>query len=95
MVLHRAVVSRSRQSRCRALGREQFDWLKETLESSDATFKFVFLHSLVGGYDSPFGGSRGGHIYAEYFEYVKMVEDCDVADCSYVADTYTIPANWS
>ena len=77
----------------RTLGREQFDWLKETLESSDATFKFVFLHNLVGGYDSPFGGSRGGHIYAEYFEYVKTVEDCDVADCSYVADTYTIPAN--
>lgn len=53
----------------RTLGREQFDWLKETLESSDATFKFVFLHNLVGGLDNPFGGSRGGHIYAEYFEW--------------------------
>jgi len=53
----------------RTLGREQFDWLKETLESSDAIFKFVFLHHLIGGLDNPFGGSRGGHIYAEYFEW--------------------------
>ena len=53
----------------RTLGREQYDWLKETLESSNATFKFVFLHHLVGGLDNPFGGSRGGHIYAEYFEW--------------------------
>ena len=28
----------------RTLGREQYDWLRETLESSNATFKFVFLH---------------------------------------------------
>jgi hypothetical protein len=53
----------------RTLGRDQFDWLKATLEASDATFKFVFLHHLVGGLDNPFGGSRGGHIYAEYFEW--------------------------
>ena len=53
----------------RTLGREQYDWLKETLESSNASFKFVFIHHLVGGLDNPFGGSRGGHIYAEYFEW--------------------------
>jgi len=53
----------------RTLGREQYDWLKETLERSDATFKFVFLHHLVGGLDNPYGSSRGGHIYAEYFEW--------------------------
>ena len=63
--------------------------------SNRATLRSSSCFSIVssGGYDSPFGGSRGGHIYAEYFEYVKTVEDCDVADCSYVADTYTIPAN--
>lgn len=53
----------------RTLGREQFDWLKETLEGSDATFKFVFLHHLIGGLDNAFGSSRGGHLYADYFEW--------------------------
>ena len=53
----------------RSLGREQFDWLRDTLEASDATFKFVFLHHLIGGLDNPFGSSRGGHLYADYFEW--------------------------
>lgn len=53
----------------RTLGYEQYNWLRETLESSDATFKFVFLHHLIGGLDNPFGSSRGGHLYADYFEW--------------------------
>jgi hypothetical protein len=45
-----------------SLGREQYDWLVETLESSTATFKFVYLHNLVGGT----GPGRGG-VEASFF----------------------------
>jgi predicted phosphodiesterase len=40
-----------------SLGKEQYDWLKKTLESSKAKFKFVFIHQLVGGLDKQ---GRGG-----------------------------------
>ena len=53
----------------KSLGREQYDWLKETLADSDATFKFVFIHHLVGGLSNPYGGSRGGALYSDYFEW--------------------------
>lgn len=53
----------------RSLGRDQFDWLKQTLENSNATFKFVFLHHLIGGCDNPYGGSRGGILCSDYFEW--------------------------
>jgi len=50
------------------LGKDQYDWLAETLENSDATFKFVYLHNLVGGAASNRGGAEaslnfewGGH----------------------------------
>lgn len=39
------------------LGREQYDWLRDTLEGSPATFKFVFTHHLTGGVNT-YG--RGG-----------------------------------
>ena len=39
------------------LGSEQHKWLKKTLESSKAKFKFVFIHQLVGGLDTQ---GRGG-----------------------------------
>ncbi|MCE5325889.1 MAG: SMP-30/gluconolactonase/LRE family protein [Planctomycetaceae bacterium] len=39
------------------LGRQQYDWLKSTLESSKAKWKFVFCHQLVGGADE---AGRGG-----------------------------------
>jgi predicted phosphodiesterase len=48
------------------LGREQYDWLKRTLESSKATFKFIFIHHLVGGRDRQ---SRGGVEIAPLFEW--------------------------
>lgn len=47
------------------LGKEQYNWLKETLENSDAKYKFVFIHQLVGGDNQ----GRGGVEYAEYFEW--------------------------
>ncbi len=48
------------------LGREQYDWLQSTLEASDATFKFVFIHNLVGGSDE---SARGGAEAAAFFEW--------------------------
>jgi hypothetical protein len=48
------------------LGERQYRWLEETLASSPATYKFVFIHSLVGGLD---GQMRGGIEAAPYFEW--------------------------
>lgn len=49
------------------LGGEQYFWLKRVLEQSQAAFKFVFAHHLVGGsFDSL---ARGGVEYAPYFEW--------------------------
>lgn len=46
------------------LGKSQYDWLRRTLESSDAAFKFVFCHQLVGGGDTEGrGGSESAHLY--------------------------------
>lgn len=50
------------------LGRDQYDWLKRTLESSSAKFKFVFGHNLVGGLDRD-GKMRGGVEAARYLEW--------------------------
>jgi hypothetical protein len=48
------------------LGIEQYLWLKETLENSDATYKFVFSHHVTGGATSY---ARGGIEAAPYFEW--------------------------
>ena len=50
----------------RTLGRTQYDWFKSVLENSDARFKFIFLHNLVGGADR---NGRGGIEVAPYFEW--------------------------
>jgi hypothetical protein len=50
------------------LGREQYDWLKRVLEGSSATFKFVFCHNLVGGWNMG-GQMRGGVEAARYLEW--------------------------
>jgi hypothetical protein len=50
----------------RTLGRAQYDWLVQTLETSRAKFKFVFLHNLVGG-ETPEG--RGGAEASRFFEW--------------------------
>ena len=38
------------------LGKQQYDWLKGTLENSNASYKFVFAHQLVGGDSQGRGG---------------------------------------
>ena len=50
----------------RTLGEDQFRWLAETLRSSEAGFKFVFIHHLVGGADQ---AARGGVAAAGLFEW--------------------------
>ena len=48
------------------LGDAQYAWLKKTLESSHARFKFVFIHQLTGSIDS---ASRGGAEAAKLHEW--------------------------
>ena len=50
----------------RTLGAEQYQWLKRTLEGSQANFKFIFIHHLVGGLDKQ---GRGGIEAAPFFEW--------------------------
>jgi hypothetical protein len=50
------------------LGRDQYDWLKKTLETSKAKYKFVFAHNLIGGKDMD-GIMRGGIEVAKYLEW--------------------------
>lgn len=50
----------------RTLGKEQYDWLAKTLAGSEAKFKFVFLHHLVGGLDE---NGRGGSEAAVLYEW--------------------------
>jgi len=48
------------------LGKPQYDFLAETLATSTAKHKFVFLHNLVGGLD---GQQRGGVEAAPFYEW--------------------------
>lgn len=48
------------------LGKEQYDWLKQTLEQSTASYKFVFIHNLVGGRGKD---NRGGAEASAFFEW--------------------------
>ncbi len=50
----------------RTLGKQQYDWLKRTLEASKAKFKFIFIHHLVGGADRQ---GRGGVEVASLYEW--------------------------
>jgi predicted phosphodiesterase len=50
----------------RSLGADQYQWLKKTLESSRAKWKFVFIHNLVGGTDEQ---GRGGSEAAPLYEW--------------------------
>lgn len=49
------------------LGKVQYDWLKSTLENSTSSYKFVFIHHLVGGGGR--GEGRGGMEWAPYYEW--------------------------
>ena len=48
-----------------SLGKAQYDWFRSTLEHSNATFKFVFAHNLVGGGSE----ARGGIEFAKFYEW--------------------------
>jgi hypothetical protein len=48
------------------LGEAQYQWLKSTLRTSQAQWKFVFIHQLIGGYDK---NGRGGVEVANLFEW--------------------------
>ena len=48
------------------LGDRQYQWLASTLANSRASYKFIFLHNIVGGLD---GQMRGGVEAAPYFEW--------------------------
>ena len=50
------------------IGKEQYDWLKETLEKSNANFKFVFMHHIMGE-------SRGGIKLAKGYEWGGYEKD--------------------
>jgi hypothetical protein len=53
-----------------SLGKEQYNWLKDTLEKSRARFKLVFSHNLIGGADMGTAGkSRGGAEAALLYEW--------------------------
>lgn len=56
----------------RTLGRDQYEWLKRTLEFSQARFRFVFVHHLVGGIDSQ---CRGGAEAAGLYEWGGKIAD--------------------
>ena len=46
------------------LGQQQFNWLKQTLENSHATYKFVLSHHMVGGsQDYVRGGAAPAHLF--------------------------------
>jgi hypothetical protein len=47
------------------LGKEQYDWFKDVVSKSQAKYKFVFCHNLVGGNGND---ERGGAEYADLFE---------------------------
>ncbi len=45
------------------LGQTQFNWLRTTLEGSDARYKFVFAHHMTGGSDDYVrGGANPAHL---------------------------------
>ncbi len=56
------------------LGEEQYQWFKQTLENSNARYKFIFSHNMLGGKLTVDGSSapgyvRGGCEGAPYFEW--------------------------
>jgi hypothetical protein len=56
------------------LGAQQYQWFKQTLENSQAKYKFVFSHNMLGGKLQAEGGTgagyvRGGCEGAPYFEW--------------------------
>lgn len=50
----------------KSLGLAQYQWLESTLAQSNARYKFVFIHNLVGGIDT---NMRGGAEAAWFYEW--------------------------
>jgi hypothetical protein len=48
------------------LGQQQYEWLRQTLANSTATYKFVFAHHVAGGIED-YG--RGGALATKYCEW--------------------------
>jgi hypothetical protein len=48
-----------------SIGKEQYDWFKDVVSNSQAKFKFVFCHNLVGGNGNDM---RGGAEFVDLFE---------------------------
>jgi len=68
-----ATTERGRNDNWRwTLGARQYRWLKKTLEESNAGFKFVFIHHLVGSKAQPI---RGGIEAARYNEWGGLSSD--------------------
>lgn len=48
----------------KTLGEQQYRWFKQTLETSTAKYKFVFIHYLVGGLNNETRGAKSiAHLY--------------------------------
>jgi hypothetical protein len=46
------------------LGQQQFNWFKQTIQNSNAKFKFVFAHHMLGGLeDFVRGGAAAAHMF--------------------------------
>lgn len=62
-----------------SLGETQYRWLRQTLESSRARYKFVFVHQLLGGNDRQ---GRGGAEAVPYGEWGGLNADGSVGFAS-------------
>jgi phosphodiesterase/alkaline phosphatase D-like protein len=56
------------------LGAQQFNWFKQTIQNSNAKYKFVFSHQMLGGINRAISGAgagyvRGGAEPAAYYEW--------------------------
>ena len=51
------------------LGESQFNWLRQTLENSDAAYKFIFAHHMTGGSDDYVRKGAYGAPYCEWGGY--------------------------
>ena len=51
------------------LGQQQYLWLRQTLQASSATYKFVFAHHVAGGIDDYGRGGARGAKYCEWGGY--------------------------
>ena len=61
-----ADVAATDENWARTLGKDQYDWLTRTLETSNSKYKFVCIHHLVGGLGK---ADRGGMESSVFFEW--------------------------